>query len=426
MARLEVSARTIEKAAFEAAPVASPSGGSSMKRKALVLAVAGIVGAPMAAHAQSASVTIYGRLYPEIGYSKTSGATPVGTAVSTLVSAPTGENLASLYQENTSNSRFGLRGQEPLGGGLSAIFQLEQTINFDAGTGVLASRDSFVGLSSDKFGTVKLGNMDTVYKQLGDSLSFFGVSSGNIVSQSNILSKPGTGTSSSGSFHLRRANSVVYQSPTMHGFQLLGQYSPDEAKTPTRNAYLVSLGAKYENGPLYVALAYEDHRDLFGGSRNAKSSLSNFADQNARSDDTAVRATVKYEFGMHTVEADMASIQYKESNGAIGRFREYKHTTYLVGVDSTWSSAIRTAIAYARSQAGSCSLVGTAPCNTDGLEGSQVSLGGAYYFSRRTLVFALYTKLWNGKSARYSNLQIGDPAAGADIDQFMLGIAHNF
>ena len=92
-----------------------------MNKKALVLAVAGIVGAPMAAYAQSGNVTIYGRLYPEIGYSKTTGATAVGTPVSTLVSAPTGENLPSLYQVNVSNSRFGLRGQEPLGGGLSAI-----------------------------------------------------------------------------------------------------------------------------------------------------------------------------------------------------------------------------------------------------------------------------------------------------------------
>ena len=426
MARLEVSGRNIEKAAFKAAPVASPFGGSSMKRKALVLAVAGIIGAPMAAHAQSASVTIYGRLYPEIGYSKTSGATPVGTPVSTLVTAPTGENLATLYQENTSNSRLGFRGVEPLGGGWSAIFQIEQTINFDAGTGVLASRDSFVGLVSDKFGTVKLGNMDTVYKQVGDNVSFFGLSSGNIVSASNVLSKPGNGVSSTGSFHLRRANSVVYESPSMQGFGVLAQYSPDEAKGINRNADLISVGAKYENGPIYASVAYEKHRDLFGGSNNSKASISNAANVNANSKDTAVRGTIAYDFGNHRAEIDVSSLDYKETGGAVGKFQEYKHTTYLVGVESKWTDTVRTAVSYVAANAGSCSLVGGAVCTTDGLDGKSINLGAAYYFSKRTYLFALYAKLWNGKSARYNNLQIQTPAAGADTDQFMLGIAHNF
>ena len=397
-----------------------------MNKKALVLAVAAIVGAPMAAHAQSGSVTIYGRLYPEIGYSKTSGATAVGTPVSTLVSAPTGENLATLYQENTSNSRFGIRGQEPLGGGWNAIFQIEQTITFDSGTGILASRDTYLGLASDKFGTVKLGNMDTVYKNLGDTLSFLGVSSGNIVSASNILSKPGNGVSSTGSFHLRRGNTVLYESPSVQGFGVLAEYSPDEVKTATRNAYLAAVGAKYENGPIYAAVAYEKHNDFFGGSNNSKTSISNASDQKANSKDTALRGTINYDFGNHRVEVDVATLEYKESGGAVGRFQNYKHTTYLASLESRWTDTIRTAISYVGAQAGSCALIGGAACNTDGLEGKQISLGGAYYLSKRTYLFALYTKLWNGKSARYSNMQIQTPAAGADIDHLMLGITHNF
>ena len=66
---------------------------------------------------------------------------------------------------------------------------------------------------------MRLGSMDTVYKNLGDTLSFLGVSSGNFISTSNILSKPGIGSSSASSFHLRRANSIVYESPEFGGFQ---------------------------------------------------------------------------------------------------------------------------------------------------------------------------------------------------------------
>ena len=95
-------------------------------------------------------------------------------------------------------------------------------------------------------------------------------------------------------------------------------------------------------------------------------------------------------------------------------------------VESRWSDAFRTAVSYVGAQAGSCSLVGGAVCTTDGLDGKMLNFGAAYYLSKRTFVFALYSKLWNGKSARYNNMQIQSPAAGADIDHLMLGITHNF
>ena len=139
-----------------------------------------------------------------------------------------------------------------------------------------------------------------------------------------------------------------------------------------------------------------------------------------------MRGTIGYEFGSHRAEIDVSTLDYKETGGAVGKFQEYKHTTYLIGVESKWSDTIRTAVSYVAAQTGSCSLVGGAACSTDGLDGKGINLGAAYYLSKRTYLFALYAKLWNGKSARYSNLQIQNPAAGADADQLMLGIAHNF
>ena len=43
-------------------------------------------------------------------------------------------------------SRLGIRGNEALGGGLSAIFQIESNVQADISGGVLASRETFVGL----------------------------------------------------------------------------------------------------------------------------------------------------------------------------------------------------------------------------------------------------------------------------------------
>ncbi len=283
-----------------------------------------------------------------------------------------------------------------------------------------------MGLQSDRFGTVKMGGFDTVYKEIGDTLSFLGVSSGNFVSNSNVLSKQGFGDSSAGSFHLRRANSTRYESPEWSGLQAMVQYSPDEAETSSRNAWLLSLGVLYENGPFYGALAYEIHNDTFGGSRNVPSALSNTSNPNARARDTGIRATLQYRFGEHTIQGNVAQMEYKERGGEPGHFERYRHVAYSLGLDSRWSSAWRTAAAFSYASAGSCQLFDGVPCSTSGLDGRQLSLGAAYYLSKRTYLFALYAKLWNGQSAQYNNVDGVDVPPGADPQQFALGITHNF
>lgn len=399
-------------------------GEGRMQRKCLLAFAVAVATAGADATAQS--LTLYGRLYPEVVWTRMSGATPVGAPVSTLAGKPTGEGFSNVVKMDSSNSRFGLRGEEPLGGGLKAIFQIEQDVFVDTGGSLTATRDTFVGFESERYGELRLGRFDTVYKEIGDTLSFLGVSSGNFVSNSNLLSKQGFGTSSAGSFHLRRANSIRYTSPDYGGLQGLVQYSPDEAHTTSRNAYLWSIGATYRNGPYYGALAFELHNDTFGGSRNVPSALSNTSDPNARARDTAVRATLEYRFSRHTIEGNLAEMRYRERGGKSGRFESYRHTSGSVGVVSRWGDAWRTAVAYIHAGAGSCALFDDVPCSTSGLEGNQVSLGAAYYFSRRTYLFALYAKLWNGASAQYNNVDGIDVPPGADPQQFALGITHNF
>jgi predicted porin len=71
------------------------------------------------------------------------------------------------------NSRFGLRGAEDLGGGLKAIFDLESGINLQDGSFAdshrLFNRNAYVGLSS-QYGTVTLGRQKTpLFDQLADT-----------------------------------------------------------------------------------------------------------------------------------------------------------------------------------------------------------------------------------------------------------------
>jgi predicted porin len=395
------------------------------RKKLLAIALATAAGVPALAQAQTGNVVLYGKLYPEMVWAHGTGGTSPGTHVSTLAGAlsPDG-STSNIYGLAAANSRLGVRGQEKISSDLTAIFQIEQTIPVDAGGGTLANRDTFVGLESEHWGTVKLGNFDTVYKNLGDTLSFLGISSGNFVSNSNILSKAPMGSNSSGSFHLRRANSVQYESPDFKGFGVLAQYSPDEAKTTSRNADLISVGVQYENGPLYAAIAHEQHRDLFGGSRNSPSSLSNFANLDARSKDRATRLALRYAFGNTTVEGDIARLEYKETGGLTGRFASYKKNAYLVSMDHRMGNW-RLAASYTWANDGSCSLV-NAECSADGLGGSQVSLGASYSLSKRTQIFLIGAVLNNDKSARYNNSDFIDPTPGMDISQVALGLSHTF
>jgi len=395
-----------------------------MERFARALGVALPLALSLPAAAQS--VQVYGRLYPEVIWTRMTGATAPGTPLSTLAAPPTGDSFTSVVKMDSSNSRMGFRGDEPLGAGVRAFFLIEQRIIVDTGGSQLASRNTYVGLESDRLGAVKLGGFDTVYKEIGDTLSFLGVSSGNFVSNSNVLSKQGFGSNSAGSFHLRRANSVRYESPTFHGVQGLVQYSPDEAKSTSRNAYLWSLGVVYDSGPLYGAVSCELHNDTFGASRNLSSALSNASDANARSRDSGLRGTIQYRFSSHTLEGNVAQMKYEERGGKSGHFQDYRHVAFAAGIDSKWSDAWRTAAAFDYATAGSCRLFGDVPCTTGGLDGRQLSLGAAYYFSKRTYVFALYAKVWNGRSAQYNNMDGIDVPPGADPQQLALGITHNF
>ena len=403
------------------------------QKKLLAMLVAGACAIPFAAYADddddkgaADGVTLYGKLYPEVVSTRGSGATSAGTTVATIAATPTGSGaiLSSLTMQS-SNSRLGFRGREGLGSGMTAIWQIESTVLLDEGGGTFGARDTFVGLKGG-FGTVRLGNMDTVFKTYGDEVSFLGVSSGNFVSTSNLLRKTGFGTSSASSFHLRRINSQRYDSPNIGGFQFSGQYSSNEAKTATRDPRVFSMGAKYQFGKLEVSLAHEIHNDLFGGSRNVKTSQSNFADLGVNSKDKATQFMIQYRFGAHTFEFDINDKKYNESGTAVtGRFREYHNKSYLFGMENKWSNIWKTAFHYVRSAAGNCSLIGAA-CNTNGLDGTQVDVGVAYSFSKRTSLFLLYSQLRNGFSARYNNSDLQAPSVGEDIRQAALGLSHSF
>lgn len=155
------------------------------------------------AHAQS-SVTLYGIIDDGLSYISNQG----------------GHSTVKMDSGVVASDRWGVTGKEDLGGGLRAIFTLENGFDVNSGAagqgGALFGRRAFVGLSSDRFGTLIAGNdYDFIY----DYVTFY------------------TNTAQFGgvySFHLgddidRLAgeqvhNMVRYESPNMAGFGVGAMY----------------------------------------------------------------------------------------------------------------------------------------------------------------------------------------------------------
>jgi len=207
-----------------------------MKKSLLALAVLGAFAG--AASAQS-SVTIYGSLDQAI--SKGNG----GTAPN---SGANGTSRAWLVRQSN-GSRLGFRGNEDMGGGLSAQFQIEHRFTPDDGAAASpfwAGR-SYVQLSSAAGGRVYLGREYTPAFWPAVKSDPFGWDG---VGQLGSMQWAGFLTHNSG---VRSSNSVGYKSPNLSGLTVQAAVGLGEAVLPRSTGFNVEYGA----GPIYAGLGYE-------------------------------------------------------------------------------------------------------------------------------------------------------------------------
>lgn len=205
-----------------------------MKKKHLPCAALAALFAAGHAHAQS-SVTLYGVIDDGLNYT----------------SNARGHSAYAMVSGDTNASNFGLKGAEDLGGGLSAIFTLENGFNVNNGAlsmdGTLFSRQAFVGLSSTNYGTFTFGRQ---YDATVDMWSPF-TAAGNTIG--DLAAHPFDNDNSDQDFRFN--NAVKYVSPTFAGFQAEGVYGFSNATNFADNrAY--SAGITYGAGPFSAAVAY--------------------------------------------------------------------------------------------------------------------------------------------------------------------------
>jgi predicted porin len=154
---------------------------------------------------------------------------------------------------NGSGSRLGFRGNEDLGDGLKAFFQIEHRFNADDGsqsTTRFWEGRSLVGLEG-AFGRVWLGRDENpAYTYSQNPADPWGL---DTVASNGSIVNGRIGTS-------RYSNTVNYRF-AMAGFTAAAQVAEAEGNTPatgtgTKKPY--SLGGSYVNGPIVIGVGYEN------------------------------------------------------------------------------------------------------------------------------------------------------------------------
>jgi predicted porin len=220
-------------------------------RKTLIATAALLAAGATFAQTAPASVTIYGRL-------------DMALEMNTNTNTP-----SRTYLQNFS-SRLGFKGDKAFNSDLKGIFQLETGASPDESTQNvkgLASRNSFVGLSSATAGTVIMGTNDMPLKAM-DGTSAPMWAEGDL--QELIIhgkgSKSATNAAGTGAFdniHTRKTNMVQYTSPKFADVVAKLAYSPDEAPQLAAGAVpavarpMVGASVFWDNGMFNAGYAYQ-------------------------------------------------------------------------------------------------------------------------------------------------------------------------
>ncbi|KEZ04438.1 porin [Burkholderia sp. MSh2] len=351
-----------------------------------------------AAHA--AEVSLYGLFDTSLTYVWNAGAD--------------GGNLVGLGNGNLLGNRFGVTGSEDLGGGLKAIFTLEN--GFNPNTGALGQgnrmfgRQAFVGLDSTRWGTLTFGRQydplaDLVWPVTGDF--YFG----------SVYATPGDvdnyDTSS------RTDNAVKYTSPAIGGFRFVGMVALGGVAGKSGAGQTWSAGLSYGNGPLDMAGGYyhaANHATLANGIRTGWSgtsdgtfdgSLVNGGYLSAKSIGIA-RGALRYSFAPFAVGVDYSNALYKAD--AMSAFRgTQKYDTVRGFFNYQASPRLLAGAGYSYTRAS----------GDTGAAYHQVSAGADYVLSKRTDLYAVGA--WQRANGEQRTPDGGTQAAQASIGSYGYG-----
>ncbi len=329
--------------------------------------------------------------------------------------ATNGTKGTRITKVSSNASRIGLKGSEEIDSDMAAIWQVESLVAIDNAGGTFATRNSFAGLNSKSLGTVLLGRYDTPYKISTRKLDNFSDS----IADNRSLFGTVSGTSASTAFDGRQPDVIAYTSPMLAGFSSSIAYvNLNEAATTATaaRAKATSLAATYDNGMLYAALAYEYHHlntVRIGATESAwRAGIGYTLDDYSFG---AAYEKTRDTLGGATAPAACTALAAKSD--CLGH-----SALYLTGKYTFGSNALK--LAYTK--------VGNlgAAANTGA---SQFSLGYDHRLTKRSTLFAVYTRLSNESKANYglgntafSSGAVTSIGAGADPAAISLGMKYAF
>ena len=350
-----------------------------MFAKKNLIAVAALATLAVSAQAQS-SVTLYGNLDVAVASLQS-----LNIALDPATGELTGskDRATHVASSGLTESFFGLKGQEDLGGGLKAVFKLEGYVNVDTGSASsdFWGKNSFVGVSGG-FGTLTLGNHETLFKTEGGAFNAFGNSA--VVSPtvrlgltngflSNILAVAADADASVFGTGGSWKNSVAYTSPNLNGLTLSAQYSAKEGAN-YGGAYAVA--ANYSAGPLALSAVYGQQKDV-AEVYDIESATLPLPTVDAELKNRAFLLGASYDFGVAKAFAQYGQQKWTQE-GASGSI---KPKFYQIGAifPVTTAGSVHAAIGQNKTDLGG-----------EDLKTTDISLGYHHALSKRTSVYAAY------------------------------------
>jgi predicted porin len=303
-----------------------------------------------------------------------------------------------------SASRIGFRGEESLGNGLSAFFDLETGSKIDTGevdaAGTIFNRQAVVGLKSKAYGAVGLGRQYTPWHaMLAGVVDPFGT--GYAGTAKNLFPDSGT--------NVRTSNTITYASPRVQGVDAQLAYSAGEqAAASAGRQFGGAIG--YANGPLTVRLAF-----------------------NSRNLDVAATGT-SHDIGRNTLIGGNYNFGWIKVHAGYGIDKGYNASPLANannpygGVKPTPSTDARDMLLGITAPLGRGTLMASIMHKDDRTHFNQDAgswgVGYLYGLSRRTGLYAAYGHIRNRNGAGYT--VANNTESGTGNTGYNLGIRHTF
>lgn len=293
----------------------------------------------------------------------------------------------ALVSGGQSGSRFGLKGTEDLGNGLSVDFVLEQ--GFSADTGAVGNavsnafgRQSWLAVSSKDVGSLRLGYQYTPIRNIVEAVDPFGAGLAG-----NSLKVLGNGVIAE-----RTTNAFTYVSPVVSGFQGQLQYGLGETTASTDTNSYMGVNATYKSGPVMAGFGYAKQK-------------TNLAPANKEAINWVLGGT----YDLSTVKLHAAYAEGQNNDAVLGT--SLNGSNVLVGVSAPFGA--HTVMA---------SYIKNTNKDLVTSDSDMYAVGYTYSLSKRTNIYASFARTTNEASVALN----GASVVGASAEKYNVGLRHKF